>query len=329
MRRPRLLFCGLGPIGASTLRYAVQRGDTEVVGGVDIDTAKVGRDLGEIAGLATPLGLPVHATLAECLPAGGADIAVLCTHSAVRDVEAQVIELLAAGLNVVSTCEELSYPYRHHPAESARIHEAAMRHGATVLGTGVNPGFVMDLLPIILSTVCLRVDCVHVRRVVDAGTRRGPLQAKVGAGLSEPEFLRRAESGGLGHRGLVESVAMIADALNLPIDEITEDVRPKLAERSIGELGSGQVAGIDQTAQGFHGGDVLISLRLLVYIGAHDPRDRIVVTGEPCVKATLEGGTPGDHATAAAVLSAIHPVLDAPPGLTTVNRIAGLCCRRP
>ncbi len=313
----RLLHYGLGPIGLGVVRHVADRSDMVSVAGVDIRPEVVGKDVGELAGLGRDLGAAVAAAAGDAL--GGAQVAIVCTSSHLSDVEPQIMALVQAGLNVVSTCEELSYPFWHHPEESRRIDDAAKRNGVTVLGTGVNPGFVMDLLPVVASGVCLRVDSVYVRRVVDAGTRRGPLQAKVGAGMSVEEFRAGVQAGRLGHKGFVESVAMIADALGLGVDTISENVQPKLLDRSFGPWTTGQVAGIDQTATGLRAGEAVVSLRLLMYVNADDPRDRIVLRGVPEVRWTLEGGTPGDQATAAITVNTIRRVMSAPPGLTSMK----------
>jgi len=295
------------------------RQDLETVGGVDIDPAKAGIDLAELAEVSAPLGLACVPGLADVVADKAPDVAVVCTGSFLSDVEPQILELVEAGINIVSTCEELAYPWRHHPDESQRIHAAAQDAGVTVLGTGVNPGFVLDLLPIVASGVCLDVEWISGRRVVDASTRRGPLVAKVGAGLSVEAFREGVTAGRLGHKGFVESVAMIADALGLDIDSISDDVQPKVFDRATGSFSPGQVAGIDQTAVGSKSGQALIVLRLLMYVGAADPRDRIVLRGRPTVKLTLEGGTPGDEATVATAINSIPRVIEAQPGLVTMK----------
>jgi 4-hydroxy-tetrahydrodipicolinate reductase len=196
----------------------------------------------------------------------------------------------------------------------------------TVLGTGVNPGFVMDLLPVVLSSVCRQVQRVAVQRVVDASTRRRPLQRKVGAGMAREEFAQQAAQGGLGHVGLVESVALLADTLGFPVDRITQELQPHLATGPLpwadGVIHPGQVTGIDQRARGLMGDEVVLDLHLEMYLGAEFPHDRIVITGDPGLTVMVEGGTAGDAATVGTVVNWIPRVVPAPPGLVTVKDLA-------
>jgi 2,4-diaminopentanoate dehydrogenase len=327
-KKIRLVHVGLGPIGRAVVREVETRPNLESRAAVDVDPNLAARDIGTLCGATMDTGVQVRAKLADALPPDGADVAVLCTHSRVSQVVSQILELVNAKLNVVTSCEELSYPWRHHRDQATLLHEAARKAGVTILATGVNPGFVMDVLPIVLSSACLEVATVHVRRVVDAGVRRGPLQAKIGAGMTVQEFRNGVQAGTLGHRGFAESVAMVADCLGLPISRITNNIEPKLADRAIGELKPGQVAGIDQTARGLCGDDSIITLRLLMYVGAEDPRDRIIIQGRPTLRFTLEGGTPGDQATAGALLNAVAHVVRLQPGLATAAGIPPTHWRR-
>lgn len=323
MKQYRVLQFGLGPIGVGVARAVVESPNLSLVGAVDMAETLRGQEVAPLLGLAEPLGVRVRPTVEEALADSPADVAVHCAGSFLAQATDQFVALAEAGLNVVSTCEELSYPYFHHPAEARRIDEAAKAHGVSVLATGVNPGFVMDLLPIVLSTVSRNVQRVSVHRVVNAGSRRIPLQRKVGAGMTVEEFEAKAAAGKLGHVGLVESVAMISDALGLGVERITEELRPQTATRRIEAadrlIEPGQVAGINQRARGFVGEEVVIDLHLEMYVGADDPQDRVVLIGTPDLRVTIEGGTPGDAATVSAVICAIPRVVAAPPGLWTVK----------
>ena len=200
---------GLGPIGTGCARLVCAREGLKLVGAVDVDPAKVGRDIGEVIGLPA-LGVPVSSCLRDALEEMPASVAVHSTSSSLKTVQSQIEECMACGLNVVSTCEELVYPAAQHPEVGERLNSLACAHGVTILGTGINPGYAMDALALFLSGVCERVDHVSVHRVVDASKRRLPLQRKIGAGVSVEKFNALVTAGKVRHVGLVESVAMLA-----------------------------------------------------------------------------------------------------------------------
>ena len=207
----RVIQYGLGPIGSAMARHVVEREGLELVGGVDIDPAKVGRDVGEVIDLGHPLGFAVAEKLAQVK--AEADVVLHTTSSYFDQFKDQIIEILEAGLDIVSTAEELSFPWLAHPQEAAEVDAVARRVGKTVLGTGVNPGFIMDTLPLSLTAICQRVDHISVTRVINASTRRGPFQAKIGSGLTVDEFKARMAAGRMGHVGLPESMGMVFHTL--------------------------------------------------------------------------------------------------------------------
>jgi len=251
----RIIQFGLGPIGSATARHVLQRGSLELVGAVDVDPAKAGRDVGEVIGLGRPLGMPVAATLDEVLDRAAADAAIHMTTSHFESFGPQIEQLLAAGLDVVSTSEELSFPWLAHAEEAARIDQLARQAGQTVLGTGVNPGFLMDCLPLCLTGICQRVDRIEVTRVIDATQRRGPFQAKIGSGLSVDEFHGRMSAGRMGHVGLPESMGMIFQTLGRELARYESSVEPVIAEVRTTtdhfDVAPGQVKGLKQVARGY------------------------------------------------------------------------------
>ncbi|MFN3428749.1 MAG: dihydrodipicolinate reductase [Candidatus Sericytochromatia bacterium] len=317
----RIIQYGLGPIGAAITRLLATKPHAVILGAIDLDPAKVGQDLGRVTGLGHELGVLVS-NQADAVLALEADVVVHCTGSYLHDVKDQLVACLTAGHNVVSTCEELAYPFRKHPALSAQLDSLARRHGVTLHGTGVNPGFVMDKLPLTLSAVCQQVRHVSVTRVVDAARRRGPLQRKVGAGMARAEFDEAVAAGRIKHHGLPESAAMLAHCLGFQVDEIAEVIEPILARSPVTTehvaVSTGQVAGVRQVCRALTRGDEKVVLELQMYVGAKDPADTIVVSGQPDLTLTIPGGTHGDVATAAAVANALGLVVAAPAGLRTV-----------
>jgi 2,4-diaminopentanoate dehydrogenase len=317
----RVVCYGLGPIGLGIARLALSRPGVEIVGAIDVDPQKVGRDLGELLGGAA-IGAAISADAVATLKAAQPAVALHATSSALASVAPQLLQIAEAGVNVVSTCEELAYPWTAQPQLAAELDAAARRAGVTLLGTGVNPGYAMDALPLMLTAPCAAVRAVRVLRVVDAGRRRGPLQRKVGAGLTVEQFSDGVRAGTIRHVGLPESLHMLATSLGWQLDRSTDLIEPVIADQPITTefvtVEPGQVAGVRQVARGFVGEREAISLELRMYVGAPDPQDRVEIDGEPPVRMTVAGGLHGDIATAAIVVNAIPSAVRAGAGLASM-----------
>ena len=316
----RVIQYGLGPIGSAVARHVVERAGLELVGGVDIDPAKVGQDVGEAIGLGRPLGFVVAEKLAQV--GADADVVLHTTSSYFDQFKGQVIEILEAGLDIVSTAEELSFPWLAHPRQAAEIDAVARRVGKTVLGTGVNPGFIMDSLPLSLTAICQRVDRISVTRVINASTRRGPFQAKIGTGMTVDDFNARMAAGRMGHVGLPESVGMVLHTLGKKLTSYESGVEPVVAERLVKtdhfEVQPGRVTGLKQVARAYAYGDEFMTLVFIAALDAENEGDAIKITGKPDLEVKLQG-TNGDVATVAIAVNAIRRVKQAAPGLVTMR----------
>jgi hypothetical protein len=251
------------------------------------------------------------------------DIVVLCTSSSVKAVMPQIEGVLRARVPIVTTTEELSYPVKRNAALAKRIDALAKKARVAVLSTGVNPGFVMDALPIALTAASERIESVKVNRIQDARTRRLPFPQKIGAGLSREQFAREVERGSIRHVGLAESISMIADALGWRLDRITDDVRPKIAEATVASeflaVDAGYASGIVQDGVGYRHGTPIITMHMEAYLGAPESYDEVIVRGIPNLTLRIPGGVPGDIATASIVVNSIPKVLASRPGLQTMK----------
>ena len=323
MANIRVLHFGLGPIGAAIVKQVAQRPGFKIVGAVDIDPAKEGRDVADVVGLNNRVGVKVSGDGRKALKATKPDVAVLCTSSSIRKVMPQIETILKSKVPIVSTTEELSYPGYTHIRQARQIHKLAKTAKVAVLGTGVNPGFAMDALPIALTAVCERVDRVIVNRVQDARIRRLPFQQKIGAGLTTEQFQKKVSDGSVRHVGLTESIAMIADALGWTLDRITDDIEPKLASVTISSeylaVDPGYVCGIIQDGVGYRKGEPVIRLHMEAYLGAPESYDSVDIEGSPRLAVKINGGIHGDVATASIVVNSIPKVLSAEPGLHTMR----------
>jgi 4-hydroxy-tetrahydrodipicolinate reductase len=233
--------------------------------------------------------------------------------------------MVRQGISVVSSCEELLYPALREPKLAAQLDAACKAGGAHVMGTGVNPGFVMDVLPVCLTGVCRDVQAVHVQRVVNATTRRGPLQRKIGSGWTPAEFEARFKEGKAGHAGLKESAALIAHCLGWKLDELIETGKAMVALSDIktphDTVKKGQCCGIHQVAVGRIKGEVKITLDIKMYLEAPNPHDSVQIVGEPTISNIITTGVAGDGATVASLVNAAPRILKAKPGLVLMTDI--------
>ena len=314
---------GLGPIGAAIVKQIAARPGFKIVGGIDIDSAKVGRDLGDVVGLSKRIGVKVSDDAGKAIKAAKPDVVVLCTSSSIKKVLPLIETVLKSKVPIVSTTEELSYPGYTHIRQAQKIHGWAKKAKVAVLATGVNPGFAMDALPIALTAVCERVDRVIVNRIQDARIRRLPFQQKIGAGLTTEQFQKKVDDGSVRHVGFTESIAMIADALGWALDRITDNIEPKLASVTISSeflaVDPGYVCGIIQDGVGYRKGEPVIRLHMEAYLGAPESYDSVEIEGSPKLSMKMAGGIHGDVATASIVVNSIPKVLDASPGLHTMR----------
>jgi 4-hydroxy-tetrahydrodipicolinate reductase len=319
----RVMHVGLGPIGAAVVRQVVARKGFQIVAAVDIDPYKVGKDVGDVIELNRKLRVKVTPELGKTIKATKPDVAVLCTASSLKRVLPQFEEILKHKVPIVSTTEELAYPAPYNRRLAKRLDEVARKAKVAVLGTGVNPGFTMDALPIALTGVCEHVDRIEVHRVQDARVRRLPFQQKIGSGLTREQFQKKVDDGSVRHVGLSESIQMIGDAMGWKLDRITDDIKPKMADHTVESefiaVDAGFVCGIIQDGVGYMKGQPVITLHMEAYLGAPESYDSVLIEGSPRIHSKIIGGVHGDVATASITVNSIPKVIAAAPGLRTMR----------
>ncbi len=309
-----IVLMGLGEIGQAIARAALARPDLRVVAAVDPHPSIAGRRLADVLGAPAP-DLVVAEALADVVAAARGGVLLLATRSRFEEVLADLDEAVRAGLHVVSTCEELAWPWLRHDEEAAALDRLCHERNVAVLGSGVNPGFVLDRLPAVLSHVTGPVRHVRGVRVVDVSQRRAALQRKVGVGLDERAFHDAVERGEIGHVGLAESAALVAEGcVGVEEYEVDEDIVPLLAEEDAEgavPVRAGQVAGLHHEARVFaDGGRELVRLELTIAVGAEDPLDELTIDADPPLRLVVPGGIPGDAATAHAVVNAVPALVE-------------------
>ena len=325
LRKVKVALYGIGAVGSMIAKFLLEKDGLEVVAAIDVAKDKVGKDLSDVLRLSKKLGVNVSAGIDPVLSEKQADIAVHATSSYLKDTFQQLASIVEHGVNVVSTCEELSYPYLTEPKLAKQLDTLAKKNDVTVLGTGINPGFLMDALVITLTAPCQRIDSIQATRVMNAATRRLPFQKKIGAGLTVEEFQRKMKKKEItGHVGLEQSIAMIADALAWEMDKVAaEQAQPVIARKPVESkdirVKAGQAAGLRQKAMGFIGNKQVITLDFQAYIGAEEEYDAITIDGIPNIRQKIQPCVHGDAGTVAMVANAIPKVINAPAGLLTMK----------
>jgi len=315
----RTVLFGIGPIGGRIAKVILEKRGLRIVGAVDVAEDKVGRDLGELLGLKKRLGVEIEA-----------DVAVVATTSYVRTVYPLLVSCIAAGLDVVSTCEELAYPWLSEPQLASQIDGLAKDYGVTVLGTGVNPGYLLDMFPLVLSGLCKEVKKIEAVRAISTKMRRESFQKKIGTGMSPKEFLEKIEKGEItGHVGFRESVALTAAAMGLKLDEIVElPPEPVIADKEVKTtyttVKPGQMLGYVSMAKGIRNGKDVIIYKLIMHAGVDEGYGEYRIEGTPNIKVRLSEVL-GDWETAHVVVNMIPKVINARPGLLTMKDLPPPC----
>jgi 4-hydroxy-tetrahydrodipicolinate reductase len=325
MEKVKVLAYGVGVVGGLIAKFLLEKEGVEIVAAIDVAKDKVGKDLGEVLGLKKKVGVKISDDIDSVLSKLKADVAIHATSSYLKDTYSQLASIIEHGVNVISTCEELSYPYVSEPKLAKKLEALAKKHDVTVLGTGINPGFLMDTLVITLTAPCQKIEKIEATRVMNAATRRLPFQKKIGAGLSVKEFTQKIEKKHItGHVGLEQSIAMVADALAWKLDEIVvEPVEPVISKRPVQsrdiKVSTGRVAGLKQKAKGIVKGKEVIALDFRAYIGAEEEYDAVTIEGVPEIREKISPCVHGDMATVAMIVNSIPKVINAPAGLLTMK----------
>lgn len=322
-KKIKVVQVGLGPIGVECIKWILKKPSFNLVGAIDIDPRKKGKLLEKVIGLKGKTGIVVSDDPKSVFTKTKPDVALHTTQSSLKQVLPQLELMITSGINVVSSTEELLVPELQNPELAKKIDRLAKKYGVTVLGTGVNPGFVMDTLPLFLSSMSLEIKSISVRRELDAGKRRLPLQKKVGSCLSVGEFQSLKKQKKIGHVGLRESLDLILKGLGWTPDKVVETLDPVVAWRKLKtdyfSIDKGRVCGIRHIARALKNNKAIVTLDLRMYVGAPESFDLVEIEGTPAIKCKFIGGIHGDRATVAALLNSAPRVVSSPPGLLTMK----------
>lgn len=317
----KVLQVGLGPLGVKIFQYISEKDSMQTIAAVDIAPSLNGQDLGLLAS-GEKADIPICNSYDAVSNLSEVDVVVLTTSSSMKSIEPQLEQIIKLNLPIVSTCEELTYPWLADQASAQRIDKIAKEHEVAVVSTGVNPGFLMDTLPTMLTSVCKDVKHIQVNRFQDARTRRLPFQQKIGAGLDLQQFKTKQDSGTLRHVGLTESMHFIAQSVGWELDHVEDVISPVVAEENITteamSIAKGAAMGVRQEGTASWKGEERIKLIFEAAVGTGVSYDEVQITGTPNINSRIEGGVHGDVATCSIVLNTIPNVLKTSPGLKTM-----------
>ena len=322
----KVIQIGFGPLGVQTAKFIAKKSTIKTVAVVDNDPDLYNKNINDFSSdLDNKICISNSVNEALKNINEKPDVAIITTVSSLKEIYNQINEVVKHNINIISTCEELSYPWKTDPALSKKLNDLCKLNNVACLGTGVNPGFLMDYLPSVLSTVCKEINKIRIYRVQDASFRRIPFQKKIGAGLDLSEFKNKELEGTLRHVGLTESLHLLAKSLNFDIDNVTETLNPVICESDLNgsiNLKKGCARGVEQIAYGYLNSEVVIEMQFKAAVGESRSFDRIEVDGIPSFVSEIEGGINGDIATCSIAINSIKSIMKASPGLHTMADIA-------
>lgn len=327
MKNIKVIVWGLGAMGGGMAKMLIEKKGVEIVGAIAGRADKNGKDLGEVLNIGSKLNVIVSNDYENIIKNTQADIVLLATDSFVKTVFPQIKLIVESGKNCITIAEEMAYPYSVEKELSAEIDRLARANSVTVLGTGVNPGFVLDTLIITLSGGCRRVDKIKAARINDLSPFGTTVMRTQGVGTTPEEFKKGIENGSIvGHIGFQQSINMIADALGIQIDEIIETREPIISnthrETPYVKVEPGMVAGCKHIGFGMKNGEALITLehpqQIHPSIENIETGDYIWIEGDQNLNMSIKPETPGGIGTIAVAVNMIPQVMKSNPGLVTM-----------
>ncbi len=316
---------GTGMMGQGLLGYILDRPkQVELIGAIDIDPRKQGVTVGELVGRECPVAITDDF---ESVLALKPDVVCVLTASNLAEIAQPVEAAVRAGADVIGIAETLSYPWASDPEWAERFDALAREHGVSILGTGINPGFVLDALPIALSSVCLHIDRIEASRINDLSPFGPTVMASQGVGTTVEEFERGVADGSIvGHIGFQESINLIARAFGWTIDRIEETRAPIVTavprETPCIKVAAGDVCGCHHIGWGYSGDELKIELvhpqQIRPEAEGQETGDYIKVIGEPAISLAIQPEIPGGKGTYASVGNYLPLIGAARPGIVTV-----------
>lgn len=324
----KVIIWGLGAMGKGMAEMLLGKQGIEITG-VAGRGDKIGKSMFDYLEKPNPYGHDIRiGTPEDVIREGAADVVLLCTDSYTKDAFERIRFILEKKINVISTAEEMAYPKAQEPELSKEMDRIAKANGVSVLGTGINPGLIMDLLVVCLTGACESVESVEAKRINNLSPFGPVVMHEQGVGISMDEFLRRSEQNTLaGHVGFSESITMIADALGWELsDKVSQSMAPIVSKvqrkAPYAEVKPGHMAGVDMRGQGRVGGAVKINMihpqQVEPQLEGVETGDYITIKGVPDIHMAITPEVPGGIGTIAMCVNMIPHVINARPGLRTM-----------
>ena len=324
MKPIRVLQWGLGAMGSGMARLMLEKPGLQIVAAVDARLDYAGKDLGEVVKVERNLGVTVTSNPESVLDKMKVDIVVIATTSWLTEQISDLKKIINSGINCISIAEEMADPYAQNPELAAQLDALCKANKVTVLGTGVNPGFVLDLLVVVLSGGNHTVERIEASRVNDLSPYGPTVMRSQGVGITPAAFKSGIEDGSIvGHVGFPESIHMISDALGLGVDRIEQTREPIISnvyrETAHVKVQPGMVAGCAHTGIGYRGDKEVIRLihpqQVHPHLEGQDTGDYIHIFGKPEIHMALKPEIAGGVATMGLAVNMIPRVVAATPGL--------------
>ena len=324
MKQIRVLQWGLGAMGSGMAKLMLEKSGLKIVAAVDARPDFAGKDLGDALQLGKKVGVKVTNDPDSVLKKEKVDIVVIATTSWLKDQMPDLRKILTAGINCISIAEEMSDPYAQNPKYAKELDKLAKANGVTIIGTGVNPGFVLDLLVVALTACNHSVERIEASRVNDLSPYGPTVMNSQGVGTTPDQFrLGIADGSIVGHVGFPESIHMISDALGLGVDRIEQTREPIISkvkrETPHVKVAPGMVAGCSHIGIGYRGDKEVIKLihpqQIHPGLEKQDTGDYINIYGKPEIHMSIKPEIAGGIATEGIAVNLIPLVVAATPGL--------------
>lgn len=320
----RVLVLGTGQMGSGIARLVFEKEGLELVAVCSRRADLDGADLSRVIGVDGDLNIPISADLATIIDETRPHVAIQANCSKVAHAVDDISTLVRHGVSVISIAEEMAFPAASSPECAEALQKLALDNQVSVLGTGINPGFVLDLLIITLTGVCSHIQSITARRVNDLSPYGPTVLKSQGVGLTPEEFRKGLENGTIvGHIGFAESIGMIAATIGWEIERIEERREPIISkvrrETPFVTVEPGQVAGCYHSAIAYQEGKPVITLDHPQQIHPHleevETGDTIEIKGTPDIRIGGSPEIPGGMGTVALAVNMIPRMLNAAPGL--------------
>lgn len=329
MRNVRVGIWGFGAMGSGMAKMLLKKTGVEIVSVCDMHPERVGKSIYDVLGAerGERCDVVIKPDASEAFTEECADVVLLATDSFTKGAYDKIKFILEKKINVISTAEEMAYPKAQEPELAQKLDEIAKANGVSVLGTGINPGFVLDLLILALTGTCEEVDYIKAARVNDLSPFGKAVMIEQGVGVTKEEFLKGAEDGSIaGHVGFPESINMITDGIGWNLERVDQTREPIMSsvyrKSEYAEVQAGNVAGCRQCGYGYVDGQIKVEMehpqQILPHLEGQSTGDYVSIKGIPNIDLQITPEIPGGIGTIAMCVNSIPHVINAIPGLKSM-----------